>query len=367
MSSVGSELSAWFWNPDIWLPPNVSWDTFKEEKVINSTVVIKPENFAKFSDLWFTLPIGLIFILVRFIFERQILRPIGYALGLSDKPRKQPKANPVLEMHYRSKPKLRKGDATLLSKKSGLSEIQIERWFRDRRKADMPTRMTKFCEGGWRFTFYTVMFSYGLIVLYNKPWLWDGGACWEQYPYHTVGWDIWMYYMIEIGFYVSLSITQFNDVKRKDFMQNMVHHAVTILLLVFSWSCHFIRIGTLVLIIFDCSDPLLELAKLCKYVKRDQLAEIVFGVFTLTWVFTRCFLFPSRVLYSTLSAAEKYIDMFPAYYIFNTLLIILQVLNLMWTYLILKMAINGLMKGHVEDSRSDSEASSEDEASKKSK
>merc|ERR1711973_1066341 len=97
----------------------------------------------------------------------------------------------------------------------------------------------------------------------------------------------WMYYMIEIGFYVSLSITQFNDVKRKDFLQNMVHHAVTILLMVFSWSCHFIRIGTLVLIIFDCSDPLLELAKLCKYVKRDQLAEIVFGVFTLTWVFTR--------------------------------------------------------------------------------
>ena len=126
MSSVGSELSAWFWNPDIWLPPNVSWDTFKEEKVINSTVVIRPENFAKFSDLWFTLPIGLIFIVVRFIFERQILRPIGYALGLSDKPRKQPKANPVLEMHYRSKPKLRKGDATLLSKKSGLSEIQVD-------------------------------------------------------------------------------------------------------------------------------------------------------------------------------------------------------------------------------------------------
>ena len=51
--------------------------------------------------------------------------------------------------------------------------------------------------------------------------------------------------------------------------------------------CFDFRIGTLVLIIFDCSDPLLELAKLCKYVKRDQLAEIVFGVFTLTWVFTR--------------------------------------------------------------------------------
>ena len=180
--------------------------------------------------------------------------------------------------------------------------FQVERWFRDRRRSSMPTTLTKFCEGGWRFIFYTSMFIYGLIVLYSKPWLWNVGACWEQYPYHTVGWDIWLYYMIgeicllviiiicltsEIGFYISLSITQFVDVKRKDFFQNMVHHIVTIFLLGFSWSCHFIRIGTLVLIIHDCSDPLLELAKLVKYVKKQQLAEIIFGCFTVTWVFTR--------------------------------------------------------------------------------
>ena len=60
----------------------------------------------------------------------------------------------------------------------------------------MPTTLTKFCEGGWRFIFYSVMFTYGLGVLYNKPWMWDVGACWEQYPYHTVGWDIWLWYMI---------------------------------------------------------------------------------------------------------------------------------------------------------------------------
>ena len=95
--------------------------------------------------------------------------------------------------------------------------------------------------------------------------------------------------LTEIGFYISLSITQFVDVKRKDFFQNMVHHIVTIFLMMFSWSCHFIRIGTLVLILHDCADPLLELAKLCKYVKRNQLAEIIFGCFTLTWVFTRFF------------------------------------------------------------------------------
>ena len=54
----------------------------------------------------------------------------------------------------------------------------------------------------------------------------------------------------------------------------------------------------------------------------------------------RCFLFPYRVLYSTLHAAEIYIDMFPAYYIFNSLLIILQVLNVMWTVMILRVILD---------------------------
>ena len=57
----------------------------------------------------------------------------------------------------------------------------------------------------------------------------------------------------------------------------------------------------------------------------------------LIFISTRCYLFPTRVLYSTIHAAEEYIDMFPAYYIFNCLLIILQFLNVMWTVLILRV------------------------------
>ena len=118
----------------------------------------------------------------------------------------------------------------------------------------------------------------------------------------------------------------------------------------------------MVLILHDCADPLLELAKLLKYAGRQQKAEIVFGCFTLVWTFTRCsslssdfclndlvhitssamsrcYLFPTRVLYSTLHAAEEYIDMFPAYYIFNTLLISLQFLNVVWTVQILRVRL----------------------------
>ena len=78
----------------------------------------------------------------------------------------------------------------------------MERWFREKRRANLPTTLTKFCEEGWRFLFYCIIFTYGLGVLYNKPWLWDVSMCWQDYPFHTVSWDIWLYYMTGVNIFV---------------------------------------------------------------------------------------------------------------------------------------------------------------------
>lgn len=67
-----------------------------------------------------------------------------------------------------------------------------------------------------------------------------------DFPHHDMTNDVWWYYMIELGFYISLTFSQFLDVKRKDFWQMFVHHIVTIMLMAFSWTCNLTRIGTLV-------------------------------------------------------------------------------------------------------------------------
>ena len=82
--------------------------------------------------------------------------------------------------------------------------------------------------------------------------------------------------------------SQFFDVRRKDFWEMFIHHQTTIALMMFrflkskkkmmfkilksykklgkhcyfSWTTHSHRIGTLVLIVHDCADHLLELAKM---------------------------------------------------------------------------------------------------------
>ena len=62
-----------------------------------------------------------------------------------------------------------------------------------------------------------------------------------RYPHHDIETSIWWYYMVELTFYWSLSISQWFDVKRKDFTEMFIHHCTTIALLSFSWTCNLTR------------------------------------------------------------------------------------------------------------------------------
>lgn len=44
----------------------------------------------------------------------------------------------------------------------------------------------------------------------------------------------------------------------QDFKEQVIHHTATLTLLSFSWISNYIRIGTLVMAVHDCSDILLE-------------------------------------------------------------------------------------------------------------
>ena len=75
----------------------------------------------------------------------------------------------------------------------------------------------------------------------------------------------------------------------------------------------------------------------------------------------RCGVYPNWILYSTLIDAGNFVEMFPAYYIFNGLLGTLQLLHILWTFFLFKAIHKALAKGGVDDKRSDSEPSDDDE------
>ena len=161
--------------------------------------------------------------------------------------------------------------------------------------------------------------------------------------------------MINFGFYLSQFITQFTDTKRSDFWQMFIHHVVVLILHYFSWILNMIRIGSVILVIHDCADFMLDLAKALKYAKLQKACDVAFISFVVVWTITRLLIFP-RILFMTVSETlspdfcEK---TYPVLYIFNILLFIILFLNIFWSCLIFKILANTLKKGHFEkDDRS---------------
>ena len=68
---MGSDFS--FWSEDIWLPPNITWESFDGD-----------ERFAQFSHLYYPIPAAFAVIAIRMLIERKIFRPLGLFLGLKE-------------------------------------------------------------------------------------------------------------------------------------------------------------------------------------------------------------------------------------------------------------------------------------------
>lgn len=342
-----------FWSEDVWLPPNTTWADLYPD--LNSEI-----RHTDYRHLFYPIPAAFIMILIRFVAEYYWLAPMGRILGIKNSSITKPIPNKMLEKSY-----LKHQNSLqiflLLGKKLDMSERQIARWLKKRRKQDQPSTIVKFCENSWKCLFYTFSFLFGLYVLWNKPWFWDINECWYRYPHQGITTDIWFYYMIALTYSWSQCISQFTDVPHKDFWQMFIHHIVTIALLWFSWICNVHRIGSLVLIVHDSADVLLQLFKILKYVGWQVSCARVYYLFTVVWIITRLGIFPFWIIRSTSIEAPKIVPMFPAYYIFNTLFLLLLTLHVIWTGVILKVAYRTFQGGIMErDLRSASEESDDD-------
>ncbi|XP_076848989.1 ceramide synthase 2 [Brachyhypopomus gauderio] len=347
-------LSEWFWIERLWLPVNVTWADLEDK---DGRVYARP------SHLYITLPIAVLLLGLRALHERFVALHIAAALGVKDKVRLRASNNPTLEHFYRTCCKHpSQADVQGLSKKVSCSQRQVEFWFRRRRNQDRPGVVKKFREASWRFLFYLCAFLGGLLALYDKPWFYDLREVWAGFPKQTLLDSQYWYYMAEISFYGSLLFSVAVDIKRKDFKEQLLHHWATLTLLSFSWCANYIRIGTLVMLVHDAADILLESGKLFNYARWENTCNVIFVLFTVVFMVTRLVIFPFWLIHCTWVYPLEQFQPFFGYYFFNIVLVLLLLLHVFWASLILRMVkkfLFGQMKG---DERSeDEEEESQDE------
>lgn len=352
---IMEDIYNWFWSPSIWVPPGFTWEVFDS----------KPgQQFRSCNDLWvYPFLFAALFLSLKyFVLTPLIFNPIGKFFKVRSRPYRHPPANETLEKLYRKHRS--RAPYNLVKEKAaelGWNEREVQRWLRQKTVSQQVTTLEKFGDCAWQLTYYVSYCILGLVVLYDKLWFYDVRACWTKFPFHYFDNGLWWYYMVALGFYLGQTVTHFMQPQRSDSWQMLCHHLVTILLTSLSYVCNFMRIGSLILVVHECADIPLLLAKMCGYCGRQDLMDNMFVVFVLLWIITRLGIFPLKLIRSTLLEAHVQENMFfPVYYIFNGLLLAIFLMHLIWTYNIIQVIAHKFSSNRVTDVRSSASEMSDD-------
>mmetsp|Transcript_46250 Transcript_46250/g.118078 ORF Transcript_46250/g.118078 Transcript_46250/m.118078 type:complete len:282 (-) Transcript_46250:324-1169(-) len=213
-------------------------------------------------------------------------------------------------------------------------------------------RLGKFSESFWKLVVYSSFVALGLRAVLREPWLDDCGHFWAAYPSQAHSPELLQYYWLEMAFYIS---SQFMlvcwETRRSDFYAMFIHHCATNSLIMFSYHKSCLRIGSVIMLLHDISDVFLEGAKLCKYAAREAAADGLFGAFMLSWAVLRLYYFPVVIVQHVVTESLQHLGDEASYYTFSLLLCTLVVLHVYWFWLILRVAVNKLVTGKVDDVR----------------
>lgn len=258
----------------------------------------------------------------------------------------------------------------LLSEQTGLNKTQIKRYVWNKHRNEVNERkLTKFSEAMWRAMFYTSFCVLGYVTLCLPdyvPWFRNTEDHWNNWPHHPISRLLNFYYQIELGCY--LHQLHWTEVSRSDAFEMILHHCITITLIVSSYLQNFTRVGSSILLVHDFADIFLEVGKCFNYTSKtpeykawaSKITDALFAAFALSFLVTRLILYPRFMVYSVLVEAPAILGMWPGYWLTSIMLSALQCLHVFWFYLIARMAYRIMIVGEVEkDVRSDDEEEAE--------
>lgn len=234
-----------------------------------------------------------------------------------------------------------------------------------------PHRVKRMMEQAYSIIYFGVSGPTGLAIMYHSDlWFFRTAAMYRTYPDLTNTYELKAFYLAEAAFWVHQAVVLVLQLEkpRKDYKEMIFHHIVTLLLIWSSYVFHFTKMGLPVYITMDISDFWLSLSMSSNYLNH-VLTPVIFVIFVLHWIYLRHWV-NLRILWSVLTefrtegsfvlnlATQQYKCWIFQPIVF-TLIAALQLVNLYWLFLILRILYRLVRQGIQRDERSDSESDDE--------
>ena len=217
----------------------------------------------------------------------------------------------------------------------------------------------KFAYQMWLFSFYTASTVFGYLAQRGGGWLAfpqndeSTIAMYRDFP-SPPSWEITWCVTFEVTFYLSEILWLFVEARRSDFLEYLLHHIVSLILIAMSYSGYDHRPGCYILLLHDSSDIFLCLGKCFHYAGLTGLSNAAFGIFVSGCVFMRLYCLPILGYYMFYASTTARMAAVNFWVLVCLLFGVIQLLHVYWFTLIVNV-ISRLMRGVRGDNRSESD------------
>ncbi|EPE08032.1 longevity-assurance protein [Ophiostoma piceae UAMH 11346] len=166
--------------------------------------------------------------------------------------------------------------------------------------------ITRFSEQAWLVIVYMFFYPFGCYLYYNSPYFLNMENLWVHWPGREMPGQLKAYLLIQLAFWLQQIIVINIEERRKDHWQMLTHHFITVSLITASYRYRLTPVANVILILMDVSDIFLPLAKCQKYLGYTTICDVTFGAFMLSWFICRHIFYP-MICYSVWKHTPKVI------------------------------------------------------------
>ncbi|PVG00552.1 longevity assurance proteins LAG1/LAC1 [Serendipita vermifera] len=243
------------------------------------------------------------------------------------------------------------------------------------------SKLDRFAEQGYAVIYFTASGLLGLWTMYNylPTWFYRTEYFWINYPHWQMAGTLKPYYLLQTAYWCQqfLLLVLRIEKPRSDFAELVAHHIVTLWLIGWSYLINLTLIGNAVYMTMDFSDIFLALSKCFNYLQMEKTKTVAFAWFTGVWTYTRHYLNLVMIWsvwteFDLIPETSKqwnpetgaWLAPWMKYQIFIPL-VLLQLINLFWYFLIWRIMLRAIFSSNLDDERSDDEDESAEPKNKK--
>ncbi|PPQ68014.1 hypothetical protein CVT26_007377 [Gymnopilus dilepis] len=244
------------------------------------------------------------------------------------------------------------------------------------------SKIDRFAEQAYAVFYFMISGTWGYLVMSHLPTYWyNTNEFWLDYPHWDMRPDLKRYYLMQFSYWLQQLVVLVLGLEkpRKDYLELVIHHFVTLWLVGWSYLINLTYIGNAVYMSMDIPDSFLAFSKILNYIQWDTAKIYAFVVFYAIWTYFRHYLnlvilwsvwyeLPNVPEWTKKWSWEEgvYLVSWMRYQVFIPLLL-LQFINIFWYYLMTKILYRGIKSlvsptpEKVGDDRSDEEDEGDDD------